>query len=227
MGRGRFEELAVAGETARLYVGGTRATAPGIVVFHPWWGLNDDVIAYADRLAGAGFSVVAPDLVRGTLASTIEEAERLLSGLDEKHADAVALAAIDRIAMSNGAANIGAVGFSMGVPWAMWGAAKRPAVAASVVYYGTLSGPSLTAATVPVLGHFAEVDPYEPDEQVQAFERTLRDAGRRVAIHRYPGTGHWFAEPSRPDAWRPEAAELAFERTVAFLREHLGPARRD
>ena len=220
MARGRFEELAVGGETARLYASGTGGTNPDVVVFHPWWGLNDDVIAYADRLAGAGFSVVAPDLVRDRVASTVEEAERLASSKDDDHADAVALATINRIAPSDGAPRVGAVGFSMGAAWAMWCAAKRPSVAASVVYYGSLQGPSLTRATVPVLGHFAEADPYEPDEAVQAFERTLRDAGRSAVIHRYPGTSHWFAEPSR-DAWRPQAAELAFERTVAFLREHL------
>jgi carboxymethylenebutenolidase len=102
----------------------------------------------------------------------------------------------------------------------MWCAAQRPAVAGSVVYYGSMRGPSLTRASVPVLGHFAESDPYEPDDAVLAFERALGDAGRRAVIHRYPGTGHWFAEPSK-EAYRPEAAELAFERTVAFLRQHL------
>ena len=211
---GRFEELSVGGETVRLYASATGGTR--VVVFHPWWGLNDDVIAYADRLAGAGFSVVAPDLVRGRVASTIEDAERLVEEKDEDHADAVALAAIDRL----GAARVGAVGFSFGAAWAMWSASQRPAVAGSVVYYGSLAGPSLVKASVPVLGHFAEQDPYEPDDAVLAFERTLRDASRNVVIPRYPGTGHWFAEPSR-DAWRPEAANLAFERTVAFLREHL------
>lgn len=222
--RGGFEELAVGGEPVRLYASGAGDTAPRVVVFHPWWGLNDDVIAYADRIADAGFSVVAPDLVRGRLASTVEDAERLATEKDDDHADAVALAAIDRLAGADAASRIGALGFSMGAAWAMWCAAKRPAVAASVVYYGSLQGPSLTRATVPVLGHFAEADPYEPDEAVLAFERTLRDAGRRVVIHRYPGTGHWFAEPSR-DAWRPEAAALAFERTAAFLREHLPTGR--
>src|SRR2546426_4631838 len=100
---GGFEELAVGGQPARLYASGIADTKPSVVVFHPWWGLNDDVIAYADRLAAAGFSVVAPDLVRGRLASTVEEAERLASSKDEDHANAVALAAIDRLAASNGA----------------------------------------------------------------------------------------------------------------------------
>jgi len=54
MASGGFEELAVGGEPARLYASGAGNATPRVVVFHPWWGLNDDVIAYADRLAGAG-----------------------------------------------------------------------------------------------------------------------------------------------------------------------------
>ena len=217
--KGRFEELAAGHEAARMYAN-RAADAPGVVVFHPWWGLNDDVVAWSDRLAASGFSVVAPDLVRSRLATTIEEAEHLSSSVDDAHATAVALAAIDRLAAARGASKVGAVGFSMGAPWALWCAAERPSVGASVVYYGTMGGPSLARASVPVLGHFAESDPYEPDDSVRALERALRDAGRSVAFHRYAGTGHWFAEPSR-DAFRPDAAELAFTRTVTFLREHL------
>ena len=118
------------------------------------------------------------------------------------------------------AARLAALGFSFGAAWAMWSPAERDRLVASVVYYGSLSGPSLARSSVPVLGHFAETDPYETDEGIAEFEATLRSAGRDVVIHRYPGTGHWFAEPSR-DAYRPEAADLAFERTVAFLRRHL------
>src|SRR5437870_3443113 len=151
MVRGGFEKLDAGGEPARVYASGTRDTSPRVVVFHPWWGLNDDVIAFADRLAGAGFSVVAPDLVRGRLASTVEDAERLASSTDQDHADAVALAAIDRLVASDGAVRIGAVGFSMGAAWAMWCAAQRPAVAVSIVYYGSLEGPSLERASAPVL----------------------------------------------------------------------------
>lgn len=225
----RFEPLEYAEVAAsRLYVPTAEAAGkPGVVVFHPWWGLNDDTVAYADRLAEAGFTVVAPDMYDGAVETTVEGAEARATSLDEQAADAIALAAVDRLAERVGPGiPIGAVGFSMGAAWAMWTPAERDRLVASVVYYGTLQGPSLARATVPVLGHFAEADPYEPNEAVVAFERSLRDAGRSVTIHGYTGTGHWFAEPSR-DAYRPAAAELAFERTVAFLRQHLAVVRHE
>ena len=219
---GRFETIEAGETTTRLYEAGeARPGAPGVVVFHPWWGLNDDIVAYSDRLAAAGFVVVAPDMYRGSVASTIEEAERLSGSLDEAAADAIALATTDRLVDQQGwGTPVAAVGFSMGGAWAMWTPAERDRLAASVVYYGSLEGPSLARAAAPVLGHFAETDSYESEEAITAFEGTLRSAGRDVVIHRYPGTGHWFAEPSR-DAYRPAAADLAFERTVAFLGQHL------
>jgi carboxymethylenebutenolidase len=157
----------------------------------------------------------------GQVADTIEGAERLASAGDDGNADAVALAAIDALAERLGPdAPIAVLGFSFGAAYAVWATAKRDALRAAVVYYGSLSGPSLSNGTSPVLGHFAETDPYETDEGIAEFEYALRAAGRDVTIHRYPGTGHWFAEPSR-DAYRPEQAELAYQRTVTFLRERL------
>ena len=223
---GEFELLEAGDTTPRLYVAGDVANgSPGVVVFHAWWGLNDDIVAYADRLTGAGFAVVAPDLYGGQLASTIEEADRLSTAIDEAAVDGIVLAAVDHLAARLGpTAKLAAVGFSFGARWAMWSPAQRDRFAASVAYYGSTGGAILTRAGVPVMGHFAARDPYETDEAIAAFESTLRSAGRDVVIHRYPGTGHWFAEPSR-DAWRPDAANLAFERTVAFLRKHLEPGR--
>ena len=58
-----MDQLEVAGQPVRAYVADAAgADAPGVVVFHARWGLNDDATAFADRLADAGFSVVAPDL---------------------------------------------------------------------------------------------------------------------------------------------------------------------
>jgi len=214
--------LEVGGEPVRRYVAEAAGQdAPGVALYHAWWGLNDDVIAFADRLAAAGFHVLAPDLYRGEVTASIDEADRLSSSIDQDAVNAIALATIDRLAEREGAGTrIGTVGFSFGAAWAVWTAGRRDQVGASVVYYGSVTGPTLAAARSAVVGHFAEEDPYETAENVAAFEQGLRDAGREVTIHRYPGTGHWFAEPSR-DAYRPEAAELAFDRTVEFLRRQL------
>jgi carboxymethylenebutenolidase len=219
-----FEELSAGDVTVRAYISIPADARAGVVVLHPWWGLNDDVVAYADRLAGDGFAVVAPDLFDGQVATTIEDAERLARGADadEARIGAITLVAHDHLAERIGPdGKLAALGFSFGAHWAMWSPTQRERVVASVIYYGT-TGDALAEASVPVLGHFAEDDPYETEEWVAEFESILKSAGRDVTIHRYPGTGHWFAEPSR-DAYRPEAAELAFERTVTFLQQRFEP----
>jgi len=218
-----LETATVGNASARLYVaGGGAAHAGGVLVLHPWWGLNDDVIAYADRLAGEGYAVVAPDMFGGEIATTIEGAEKLAHGADEAMINEIVLVSLDRLTDAIGpGGKVASLGFSFGAYWSMWSPTQRDEVVGSILYYGTTDGPVLEGSTVPVLGHFAEDDPYETAEWVSEFEGILRSAGRDVVIHRYPGTGHWFAEPSR-DAYQPHAAQLAFERTLAFLRSHLG-----
>ena len=217
-----FETIDAGGKSVRMYVAGDTASgASAVLVLHPWWGLNDDVVAYADRLAAAGFKVAAPDLYGdGQVASTIEDAEKLMRAADEDAVNVITLAVVDDLARRLGpGAKIGALGFSFGAHWAVWAPTQRDSVAATVLYYGT-TGDNLTASSVPVLGHFAEADPYETTEWVDEFARELRSAGRDVVIHRYANTGHWFAEPSR-DAYQEEAADLAFVRTIDFLRSQL------
>lgn len=216
-----FEQLVAGDLTARAHVRVPAGATTGVVVLHAWWGLNDDVLAYADRLANAGHAVIAPDMFRGQVATEVADAERLSGEGDEGGADKITLAAVDRLAERLGPdAPLAVLGFSFGAGYAIWAPSERDRLLATVVYYGTYTGAFLARSKVPLLGHFAENDPFETEESIQALEDGLRDAGREAAIHRYPGTGHWFAEPSR-DAYRPEAAELAFERTVAFLERTL------
>lgn len=216
---GTMRTIAVGEGTVAAYAAGASGPGtPGVVLLHAWWGLDGDVTAFADRLAGEGFAVLAPDMFGGHVATTVEGAEALATGMDEDLGDAVALAGADALAMRLGTgARMSVVGFSFGAAWALWLPTKRPDVAASVVYYGSMSGPVLARATTPVLGHFAEQDPYEPEENLTAMATDLRAGGRELTLHRYPGTGHWFAEPSKP-AYVAEASDLAFARTVAFLR---------
>ena len=214
-------KLQVANETVDAYLASSSEGAPSVGLLHPWWGLNDDVKAYADRLAGAGFNVLAPDMFKGEIAETVEDAERLARSADEDRCSAITLATIDSLLAQPGSTGkVGAVGFSFGAAFAIWSAAQRDEVAATVVYYGTWVGEILGQARTPVLGHFAEDDPYEDADTVTEFEKLLRDAARDTTIHIYRGTGHWFAEPSK-DAYRAEPAQTAFERTVEFLRGRL------
>ena len=216
-----FVQLPVGDETARAYLRIPPDAHAGVVVLHAWWGLNDDVIAYADRLADAGFAVIAPDMFRGRIATEPDDAERLSSEGDAGVAGDVAWAAIDRLADELGPdAPIGVLGWSFGAAYAIWAPSVRDRARVTVAYYGTYTAPFIEEATAPLLGHFAEEDPYTSEAEIDELEEAYRKAGREITTYRYPGTGHWFAEPSR-DAYRPEAAELAFERTVAFLKGRL------
>jgi carboxymethylenebutenolidase len=213
--------LSAGDSTGRAYLRVPDGARAGVVVLHAWWGLNDDVIVYADRLVDAGFAVIAPDMFRGQVATEIEDAERLGAEGDAGGADTIALAAVDRLADELGpTAPLAALGWSFGAGYAIWAASERKLLSATVVYYGTYAGEFLKRSTAPLLGHFAETDPFTTDDEVNQLEAGFRDTDRPITTYRYPGTGHWFAEPSR-DAYRPEAAEIAFERTVDFLRAHL------
>ncbi len=191
-------------------------TGPGVVVLHPWWGLNPTIRAYGAALADAGFVVGLPDLFEGDSTTSIEEAEKLI----RKHwaaADALAISALTALARHEAVTGtgIGAVGFSFGGfhLLAQIGRTDLP-LARAVVYYATHPVP---AAHIPVLAHFAAEDDYESPEDMQTLGKRLAADGPPNASFTYPGTKHWFAEANRPE-YAPEAATLAFERTVAFLK---------
>ena len=105
-----------------------------------------------------------------------------------------------------------------------WAAARAPDhVAAVVAFYGT-QNVDFALATAAFQGHFAEHDEFVTDDELVLMEADLRLRDQSVEFHRYPGTGHWFVESDRPAAYVESAAELAWDRTVRFLHEHLDPA---
>ena len=202
---------------------------PGILVLHAWWGLNDTIRGVCSRLAEAGFVAFAPDLYHGKVADTIADAQILGNALDSKHLQAEAEVAEaakylhDRVGESGG--GLAVIAFSLGVYYALRLADTDPDHVRSVVLFygtdGTVGGDYLNSRAA-YLGHFAENDPYESQSNVDTLEATLRRAGRPVTFHRYSGTGHWFFEPDRLEAYNQEAAILAWDRTLTFLKRSSG-----
>jgi carboxymethylenebutenolidase len=200
----------------------TAGKGPGVLVLHAWWGLNDTMKAFCTRLAESGFVAFAPDLYHGKVADTIAGAEALGEALDANHLQAKAeiAAAATFLNDRSGQPDTGlaVIGFSLGAYYALDLAAAHPESIRSVVlFYGT-GGGDFSSSQAAYLGHFAENDPYEPPANVDELETTLKKAGRPVTFHRYPGTGHWFFEADRSDAYNQEAANLAWDRTLAFLK---------
>lgn len=193
---------------------------PGVLVLHAWWGRTDFIHRVCDRLATAGFVALAPDLYGGPTAATIEQAQALADAYSVDAAARTANAALNLLrrhpALAADAAGIATLGFSLGASWAQQLASSRPdAVSRVVSFYG--SGDADPAASrAGYLFHFAEDDPYESDEWIVPMLDGLRAAGRPVEVHHYPGTSHWFMEDDQP-AFATDAAELAWQRTLAFL----------
>jgi carboxymethylenebutenolidase len=192
----------------------------GVLVLHPWWGLNDDVRAYAERLRGEGYQVATPDLYHGRVATTIDAAKALVGELDKDWKRAMTEIQEEHTKLSAQADRVALLAWSMGV-WYSWGVAQARAdrVQALVTYYG-LGEVEAGKALPPILGHYAEDDEFESLADVRSTERKLVESGGVAQFHVYPGTKHWFDEPSRPE-FDKAASELAWQRTAAFLAQHL------
>jgi carboxymethylenebutenolidase len=196
----------------------------GVLVLHAWWGLTPFFRSLCDRLAGAGFVALAPDLFGGRTADEPKAAEALLAGSDmDRMADLVRSSLLTLRAMpATPDAPVGTLGFSMGASWALWLAARVPeVVGATVAFYGSQSI-DMTPATSAFLGHFAEHDPYVDADERTLLEADLHVLDKDVEFHHYPGTGHWFFESDR-EAYDGAAAGVAWDRTLGFLRDRLAP----
>jgi carboxymethylenebutenolidase len=193
-----------------------------VLVLHAWWGLNNTIRAFCTRLAESGFMVFAPDLYHGKVADTIAGAESLGKALDANHnqarAEIVEAARFLNERAGRPDCGLVVIGFSLGAYYALDLAAAESGLVHSVVlFYGTGNG-DWSNSRAAYLGHFAEMDEFEPQSGVDDLEAALRQAGRPVSFYQYPDTGHWFFEPDRPQAFNQAAASLAWDRTLAFLR---------
>jgi carboxymethylenebutenolidase len=204
------------------------AGAPGVVVIQEWWGLNDQIKGVADKLAVAGYRALVPDLYRGTVTVDAKEAEHLMTGLN--FADAAGQDVRGAVQYLKGkSAKVGVTGFCMGGALTILSAVNVPEADATVCWYGypPLEYVDASKIKAPMLAHFAIDDVPFPIAKVEELEKKLRDAKVRFEVHRYKAK-HAFANETRvgknalPYAeYNPDAAKLAWQRTMEFLAKSL------
>ncbi|MEE8137671.1 MAG: dienelactone hydrolase family protein [Thermoanaerobaculia bacterium] len=217
-----LEGTAIRGYLARPESGGE---LPGILVIQEWWGLNDNIRAMADRLAGEGYLALAVDLYEGEVADDREGAARLMRRsmerpvrLEENLRQAAAF-----LRQGRGVTRLGVIGWCFGGGWSLRTALLlRDQIDAAVIYYGRLvtEPAELEPLQAPILGLFGGLDRGIPVEAVRAFEAALRALGKEATIQVYDDANHAFANPSGT-RYNQAAATDAWEKTLDFFERHL------
>jgi carboxymethylenebutenolidase len=198
---------------------------PGVLVIHENRGLNPHIEDIARRLAVDGFVAFAPDALfpLGGYPGNEDTARELFGRLDQAKTreDFVAAMGVLRARPEcNG--RVGAVGFCYGGGMVNYVATRLGReLAAGVAFYG--SSPELADVpkiTAPLLIQSAENDP-RINASWPAFEAALQAARVPYERHLYPGTQHGFNNDTTP-RYDAAAAKLAWDRTLAFFRQHMG-----
>lgn len=200
-------------------------SGPGVVVIQEWWGLNENIMNICDDLANEGFVALAPDLYHGKMTAEPDEAGKLMMSMKMEEAAKEMSGAVDYLAGLDAATGdkVGSIGFCMGGGLSLILASLKPQVGACVMYYGVLpTQPELANLQGAVLGHFAENDQWVGPAAARDLEQRIKDAGKQVEFHIYPGTEHGFFNSTRSEVHKPEPSKQSWERTLAFYREHLG-----
>jgi carboxymethylenebutenolidase len=211
----------VSGTLARLKAKGKR---PAVIVIHENRGLNPHIQDIVRRLALEGFLAYALDMLSpyGGTPTDEDKARDMFSTLDPNetaHRIAAAVPFLERHAESTG--KVGIVGFCWG-----GGMVNRVAVLsldlkAAVAYYGLqVPADQVAAIRAPLLLHYAGLD-QRVDAGIPAYEAALKAAGKQYTIYIYPGVNHAFNNDTGR-AYDKPAADLAWSRSIAFLKQHLG-----
>lgn len=191
---------------------------PGLILIQEWWGLNPQICGVADRFAAAGFTTLAPDLYRGRQASNADEATHLKSGLDFADATHQDLAGALAFLLQH-CSKVGVSGFCMGGALTIAAAVHLQGLSAASCFYGIppaeLADPA--KITIPFQGHFAEQDDWCTPAAADALRAQLAPSAE---MHRYAAQ-HGFFNEQRPEVYDAASAELAWQRTLAFLGKNL------
>jgi carboxymethylenebutenolidase len=198
---------------------------PGVLVIHENRGLNAHIEDVARRAALAGFIALAPDglTFAGGAPQDQEAARDLFGNSDRERITQDVIAGVPYLAARedcNG--RVGTVGFCYGGGVSLLCAAREPAVAAAVCFYGRpLGAEDILKVSAPLMMHYAGEDK-RINESIPAFRALLDEHHVAYSLNMYPGTGHGFHNDTSAARYNADAASLAWNRTINLFSHAFG-----
>lgn len=197
---------------------------PAVVVIHENRGLNEHIRDVARRLALEGFAALAVDFLSplGGTPSDEDKARSMIGELDGAQTVANATAARAFLASHDGTnGKVGAVGFCWGGGLVNSLAVADPDLDAAVAYYGRQpDAGEVSFIEAPLLLHYAGLDD-RINAGIDAYRAALEENGKEFTIHVYDGVNHAFNNDTSEARYDKAAADLAWDRTLAFFKEKL------
>jgi carboxymethylenebutenolidase len=195
-----------------------------VLVIHENRGLNAHTKDIARRVAKAGYTALAADAL-GPVGGTPEnedEARALFAKIDPvKNLDHFlkSLSYMRERPESNGKTAV--VGFCWGGALSNQLAVHDPKLNGAIAYYGRQPEKAdVSKIKAAVQLHYGGLDE-RINAGIPAYEEALKDANINYEIFVYEGAQHAFLNDSAPTRYNPEAAKLAWDRTVDFLRKYI------
>ena len=200
-----------------------RAGSPAVVVIHEWWGLNDNVKHWADRVASDGYAALAVDLYGGVVATDSDGAMAAMKAVDDAKAIAVMQAA-EKFLREDArvkAKKVASLGWCFGGGQSLQLALNSRTLDACVLYYGFVEKDpaKLAALRAPVLAIFGSKDGAIHPTDVATFVDGLVKADKEHRVMLFPAV-HAFANPSNAK-YDEASASVAWENVRMFLAEKL------
>ena len=198
---------------------------PGLILIHEWWGLNDNIRGTAKKFADLGYVALAVDLYDGKYGGTRDEAKKLATGVrknvDEAFRNLKSAVSYLKNHSSVDSERLASIGWCFGGGWSYQIAKNNLGTKASIIYYGRFNPKDdLGKMRAVILGHFGENDRGIKVDTVHEFQAKLKTLSGDHEVYIYENAGHAFANETG-DRYNKEAAELAWKRTVAFLKRYF------
>jgi carboxymethylenebutenolidase len=221
------ENIKYPGETGEVLAHFARpkgdAKLPGVIVIHENRGLVPHIKDVARRVALEGFIAIAPDAVSplGGTPEDVDEARSMMRKLDSQETVKNYVAAVKYLKTHpQSTGKVGCMGFCWGGGVTNQVAVNSPHLNAAVPFYGRQPAPEdVPKIKASMLLHYAGLDE-RINAGIEAFEAALKEASVEYKMFMYEGAGHAFFNDTG-SRYHKEAALLAWERTIAFLKEKL------